>query len=145
MPHIDYDNVATLDALINISDAAARASLVRLRERLQAVDETLEERLIFDSAHQKPAIAFYRGEDALVHLYPEPNVRLGLRVALPLRASERSLLDLRGISDRVREAVERGRPRHNTVWVEMVLRSPAAADELVDLLARRLDLLPRVH
>src|SRR5205823_5730001 len=76
MPHIDYDQVTSLDALINLSDAAARATLVRLRERLAQVDEALCEQVVFDGRHQKPVIAFYRGEDAVLHLWPEPNVQV---------------------------------------------------------------------
>ena len=145
MAHIDYDRTTTLDALIDVSDAGARATLLRLRERLGQVDAALDERLVFDGRHRKPVLAWFRGDDPVLHLHPEPNVSVGLHVDVPLRVHERKLLDLRGVSDRVREAVARARPRHNVVWVERVLHRPSDADEIVDLVARRIELLPKVH
>jgi len=145
MGHIDYEAVASLDALIDVSDAAARAAMVRLREQLARLDPDLDERLVMDGRHKKPVIAFYRGDEPLLHLFPEPNVSTGLHVAVPLRVAERKLIDLEGLSPWVREQVERARPRHNVLWIEGVLHSPSRVDELMPLLQRRLDLLPRLH
>lgn len=145
MAHIDYDAVATLDALIDVSDAAARASLVALRERLARIDPPLEERLVVDGAHRKPAIAFFRGADPVLHVYPEPGVGLGLHVSIPIRAAERKLLDAQGLAPWIAEAIARARPRHNIVWVESTLHTPGRVDDLIDLLLRRIELLPTVH
>ena len=146
MPHIDYDTISTLDALIDVSDAGARASMLRLREELQRIEPDLDQRVVFDGQHRKPVIAFYRGDDAVLHVYPEPSsTGTGLHVAMPIRTEERRMIALRGLVGWVQEAVVRARPRHNMVWVEVVLHQPSRVDELVAFLQRRLDLLPRVH
>ena len=144
MAHIDYDRVSTLD-LFSVSDAGAREALVRLRERLEALDPTLESRIVFDGMHRGPVLAWYRGDDAVLHVWPEANVQLGLHCLLPIRASERRLLDLRELPERAREAVERARPRHNMVWVDRIVHGAADADEIVEIVARRIELLPTVH
>jgi hypothetical protein len=145
VPHIDYDSLASLDALIDVSDAAARAVMIRLREQLRGLDIPLDERLVMDGAHRKPAIAFYRHDEPVLHVFPEPNVSTGLHVSLPIRAAERKLIPLHGLAPWVQEAVVRSRPRHNVVWVEATLHTPGRVDDLLPLVQRRLDLLPHVH
>ncbi|HEX2573792.1 MAG TPA: hypothetical protein VH877_29855 [Polyangia bacterium] len=145
MGHIDYEPVTSLDALIDMSDAAARATLVRLRERIAMLDGPLDQRVVYDGRHHKPVLAFFRGGDTVLHLYPEPNIGVGLHCAMPIRVAEEEMLDLAGLAEKVREAVSRARAHHNVLWVELVLYGPAQADDLIDLLARRMDLLPRTH
>jgi hypothetical protein len=145
MPHIDYESLGTFDALLDLSDAAARATMIRLRDALQRLAPDLAERLVMDGLHKKPALAFYRGDDVLLHVFPEPNVSLGLHVSMPIRAHERPLLRTDGLSDWAREALARARPRQNVMWLETTLHRPGRVDELLDLVARRLELLPRVH
>jgi hypothetical protein len=145
MGHIDYEPVTSLDALIDVSDAAARATLVRLRERIVTLDGPLDQRVVYDGRHHKPVLAFLRGDDTLLHLYPEPNIGVGLHCAMPIRESEEELLDLVGLAERVQDAVARAQTHHNVLWVELVLYGPAQADDLIDLLARRVELLPRPH
>jgi hypothetical protein len=142
MAHIDYEQVATLDALIDVSDAAARATLVRLRERLARLGD-FDQRVVFDSAHKKPAIAFYRGDEALLHVFPEPGVGLGLHVAVPIPAHQRDMVDARRFAPWLADAFRQARRRKRPLWVEATLHSPRRADELIDLLARRLALLPQ--
>lgn len=145
MGHIDYEPVTSLDALIDLSDAAARATLVRLRERMTMLDGPLDQRVVYDGRHHKPVIAFFRGGDTVLQLYPEPNIGVGLHCAMPIREAEEELLDLVGLAERVRDAVARAQVHHNMLWVEIVLYGPAQADDLIDLLARRMELLPRSH
>ena len=145
MGHIDYEPVTSLDALIDVSDAMARATLVRLRERIATLDGPVDERGVYDGRHHKPVLAFFRGGDTVLHLYPEPHVGVGLHCSLPIRETEEELLDLAGLAEKVRDAVARAEAHHNVLWVEMVLCSPSQADDLVDLLARRIELLPRSH
>lgn len=148
MSHIDYDATTTLDALIDISDAAARATFIRLREQLAGVPG-LDERLVFDGQRKKPVLAFFRGDDQVLHVFPEPNVRVGLHVAVPIRAHEHDLLlemlpDAR-IAPWLQDAVTQARSRGGLAWVDAVLTSPGRADDLVELVRRKLALLPTVH
>ena len=145
MAHIDYDAVTTLDALIAISDASARAAMQALRERLDRSPLSLEQRLVFDGLHRKPAIAFYRGDEAVLHVFPEPNQATGLRVAIPIRTWERRLLRTSDLPDWLQEAIARGRPKHNVVWVETVLRDAGRVHQLMDLIERKVELQPTIH
>ncbi len=145
MGHIDYDAVSTLDALVDISDAGARAVLIRLRELLAERCPDLEERLVADGRHRKPTIALYQGDDSVLHVYPEPGGGVGLHVELPLRQAEMAMLDTRRFSPWLRERLEHARTTHNMLWVDAILHSPGRADELVPLIERRVDLLPRAH
>ena len=145
MGHIDYEPVTSLDALIDLSDAAARATLVRLRERMAMLDGPLDQRVVYDGRHHKPVLAFLRGDDTVLHLYPEPNIGVGLHCAMPIREVEEELLDLVGLSEKVQDAVAQAQADHNMLWVELVLHGPSQADDLIELLARRIELLPRRH
>src|SRR5262245_31375640 len=143
--HIDYDSVTTLDALIDISDAAARAAMLSLRDQLDRSGLQLEQRLVHDGTHRKPVIAFYRGSEPLLHVFPEPNVGTGLHVAIPIRAWERRMLRTADLPAWLREAVDRSRPRHNMIWVDAVLRDAGRVSDLVNLLVRKADLQPTLH
>lgn len=145
MGHIDYNAVTSLDALIDISDAAARASLIALRDRLALLGPAVTERLVIDGQHKKPVLAWYRGDDPLLHVFPEPGAGLGLHVTVPLRTDDRRLIALKELAPWLREAILRTRPRHNTLWVETTLPSPARVDDLIQLLLRRIDFLPAIH
>lgn len=142
MGHIDYDSVSTLDALVGISDAGARATLIRLRDRLAAACPGLEERWVVNGMHRKPAIGLFAGGDAVLHVFPEAGVGLGLHVALPLRQSELALIHVEELSPWLREQVAHARAEHNMLWLELTLRMPSSADELMPLIERRIDLLP---
>ena len=145
MGHIDYDAVASLDALIDVSDAAARASLVALRDRLELLGPAITERLVVDGLHKKPVLAWYRGDDPLLHVFPEPGVGRGLHVSVPLRTDDRRLIRMDDLAAWLREAVTRTRPRHNMLWVEATLPTPGRVDDLIQLLLRRIELLPAIH
>ena len=145
MAHIDYDAVTTLDALIAISDASARAAMIALRDKLDRSGLELEQRLVIDGLHRKPVIAFYRGHEPLLHVFPEPNIATGLHVAIPIRAWERRMLRTSDLAPWLREAVERSRPRHHMIWVDSVLRDAGRVDDLVNLLVRKADLQPTIH
>jgi hypothetical protein len=145
MAHIDYDRIASLDALIDVSDAAARASMIRLRERLAELDPDLDERLVMDGIHRKPAIAFYRGRDPLLHVFPEPGAGTGLHLSIPVRTWERREIDRERLADWLAEALTRSRTRHNVIWLEAKVLTPGRIDDLVELLRQRIDLMPRLH
>jgi hypothetical protein len=145
MGHIDYDAIASLDALIDVSDAAARATMIRLRDRLRAIAPRLEERLVTDGLHRKPTIAFYQGSEALLHVYPEPGLSNGLHVMVPLRHFEQDLITTDHLAAWLRDAVAHAQTRKGLRLVEATLRSPTYADDLVVLLHKRLEVLPRLH
>jgi hypothetical protein len=141
--HTDFDAITSLDALIDVSDAGARAAMLRLRERLAALDAGLDSRVVHDGLRRKPTIAWYRRGEPLLHVYPEPGAGLGLHVAVPLRTWERDLLRWDGLAPWLREAADHARRRGGLLWIDATLHSPGRVDDLAVLLARRLDLLPR--
>jgi hypothetical protein len=145
MGHIDYDAIASLDALIDVSDAAARATMIRLRERLAQLDASLEQRLVMDGLHHKPALAFYHRREPLLHVFPEPGVGLGLHVAVPLRTAELPLLSTDPLAGWLKDALAHAARRRNVLWLEATLRSASRVDDLLPLLQQRIDLLPRMH